>query len=104
MELSDKSLHYIIIAILVIVIILLGVHINQMKKEGYDYTSLVSAGANPLTSMDLVADNTAQINTLQGIDQRNAYNTTVNSDYYGKSTGDFVGGDYIVGDNKTTTN
>ena len=101
MELSDKTLHYIIIGILVVVIILLAVHIFQMRKENFDNSPLSAIGTGTAT-MDVVADPSAQVINLTGVDQANARNQVINTQYYGGSTGEFVGGDNMVGDNNVT--
>lgn len=105
MEFTDKTLHYIIIGILVIVMILLTVHIFQMRKENYaDVVPLVTNASNPLGTIDQVANIAGQSYGAQGVvaDQRNSYNQVMNTQYYGNPTGDFVKGDNLVGDNNVT--
>jgi hypothetical protein len=106
MQLSDKQYHMIIMVILVITVILLGVHINQMnKKEGYE-GCILGETANSNSVIDLTALTEDQVLALKGIDKRFAANLRDNEEYYGKNDQGqgaeswMVGGDNMVGDNQ----
>jgi len=100
MQLSENTTHVIIIVILVITIILLGIHINQMKKaENYE-ACILGQAANTNSVQDMTEAGPNQVMNVEGINKQQAANIRDNEVYYGNaSKSDFVGGDHIVGDN-----
>ncbi len=109
-QLSEKHsqwMHIGIIAMLVIVIILLGVHMNQMKENYGDVSTscspLIGCAANTNTVGDIITAPSAQnIGPIMTSGRQNA-NILANYEYQGVYTGGFVGGPANLGNTDMPT-
>lgn len=100
MQLSENTTHVIIIVILVITVILLGIHINQMKKAEHYEACILGQAANTNSVQDMMESGANQVLNVEGINKQQSANIRDNDAYYGNaSKSDFVGGDNLVGDN-----